>query len=149
MCSNNLTFFAGTPLRHAVICALDLGHNPTTLDSNLLFIEIRQKFNHSDLPPKSQYEPVSGFTLTMAEMPGIILFHPLLTQMLQGKLGGDPLLDSLKEANTHMKKKGCLRIAAVLLQAHNIVDMVKIASPSPAAARHVQEADNWGEEWAC
>jgi hypothetical protein len=69
--------------------------------------------------------------------------------MLQGKLGGDPLLDNLKEANTHMKKEGCLGIAAVLLQAHDMVDMVEIVLPSPAAAKHVQEADNWGEGWVC
>ena len=55
------------PLRHAIICALDLGHNPAALDDNLLFIEIRLKVNHSDLPPKRHYEPVGGFTLTMAE----------------------------------------------------------------------------------
>jgi len=88
MYSNNLTFFVGTPLRHAVICALDLGHNPAALDSNLLFVEIRQKFSHSDLPPKRQYEPVGGFTLTMAEtreMYSINLFHihALLTQMFK------------------------------------------------------------------
>jgi len=46
-----------------------------------------------------------------------------------------------------MEKKGCLGIAAVLLQANNTIDMVKIVLPSPAAARHVKEADNWGEEW--
>jgi len=64
-------------LRHAIICALDLGHHPAALDDNLLFIEIKLKANHSDLPPKRQYEPISGFTLTMAEtreMLGITLF---------------------------------------------------------------------------
>ncbi|KIM40144.1 hypothetical protein M413DRAFT_446302 [Hebeloma cylindrosporum] len=124
------------PLRHAIICALDLGRNPAALDDNLLFIEIRLKANHSDLPPKRQYEPVGGFTLTMAE-----------TREMLGNLGGGPLLDSLKDANAHMKKKGGLGVAAVLLQTNDNVDMVKIVLPSPAVAKQVQEADNWGEEW--
>lgn len=67
--------------------------------------------------------------------------------MSQGNLGGGLLLDSLKDANAHMKKKGGLGVAAVLLQAHDIVDMVKIVLPSPAVTKQVQEADNWGEEW--
>lgn len=143
------------PLRHAIICALDLGHNSAALDDNLLFIEIKLKANHSNLPPKRQYEPVGGFTLTMAETremlgitPVFLFYMPLpLIQMFKGNLGGGPLLDSLKDANAHMKKKGGLGVAAVLLQAHDIVDMVKIVLPSPAVAKQVQEADNWGKEW--
>ncbi|KAF8973285.1 hypothetical protein BDZ97DRAFT_674969 [Flammula alnicola] len=123
------------PLRHAVICALDLGHNPGALEDGVLFIEARLKVDHKDLPLKRRYEPVGGFTLTMKE-----------TREMLGNLGGDPILDSLKVANEHMRKKGGLGVAALLLQAHNMVDFVKIVLPAPAVARQVQDDDDWGRE---
>ncbi|KDR75909.1 hypothetical protein GALMADRAFT_248699 [Galerina marginata CBS 339.88] len=124
------------PLRHAAICALDLGHNPSALDNNVLFIEIGLKFGRKDLSANRRYEPVSGFTLTMKE-----------TREMLEKIGGKSVLDSLKDANEHMRKKGGLGVAAVILQAHDVVDFVKILLPSPAATKQVQEADDWGKDW--
>lgn len=54
-------------LRHAAICAFNLGHNPTALEDGVLFIEIKLKSNHKDFHLKRKYEPTGGFTLTMKE----------------------------------------------------------------------------------
>ncbi|KAJ3517211.1 hypothetical protein NLJ89_g652 [Agrocybe chaxingu] len=124
------------PLRHAAICALDLGHKPTALDDNLLFIDIKLKFSHDDLPPNRRYEPVGGFTMTVAEVRDVF-----------GNMGVGTILDSFKDANDHMRKKGGLGVVAVMLRAHNIVDIVKIILPSPASTKAVQEADDWGKDW--
>lgn len=53
------------PLRHAAICALDLGHNSSALDDNILLVEVKLKVNYKDLPQKRGYEPIVGFTLIM------------------------------------------------------------------------------------
>lgn len=54
-------------LRHAAVCAFNLGHNPTALEEGVLFIEIKLKSNHKDFDVKRKYEPTGGFTLTMKE----------------------------------------------------------------------------------
>ena len=64
-----------------------------------------------------------------------------------GGLGAGAILDSLKDANAHMKKKGGLGVVGVMLQAHDIIDIVKIILPSPAVAKQVQKDDNWGDIW--
>ncbi|PPR07422.1 hypothetical protein CVT26_013738 [Gymnopilus dilepis] len=124
------------PLRHAAICALDLGHNPAALDDNILFVEVKLKANHKELPPKRKYEPVAGFILTMSE-----------TREMLENLGGNAILDTFKTANEHMRTKGGLGVAVLMLKAHDIVDLVKIILPSPSATKHVQENDNWGGNW--
>lgn len=64
-----------------------------------------------------------------------------------GNMGGAAILDSIKEANLHMQRKGALGVATLLLKADDIVDIVKIVLPSPASVRQEQEADNWGQFW--
>jgi len=44
---------------------LDLGNNPKAVDNEVLFIEIKLKAEHKDLPVKRRYEPKGGFTMTM------------------------------------------------------------------------------------
>lgn len=123
-------------LRHAAICAFNLGHNPTALEDGVLFIKIKLKSNHEDFHLKRKYEPTGGFTLTMKE-----------TREMLGNMGGAAILDSIKEANLHMQRKGALGVATLLLKADDIVDIVKIVLPSPASVRQEQEADNWGQFW--
>lgn len=48
-----------------------------------------------------------------------------------------------------MKAKGGVGVAALLLKAHDIVDIVKIILPSPTATKQVQEKDTWGDNWVC
>jgi hypothetical protein len=48
-----------------------------------------------------------------------------------------------------MKKKGGLGIATLLIQAHDVVDVVKVILPSASAAKQAQSADDWGELWVC
>ncbi|KAF9566779.1 hypothetical protein CPC08DRAFT_740556 [Agrocybe pediades] len=123
-------------LRHAAICALDLGHRPDAVDKNIIFVKVELKPDHQSLPPKKKYMPVMGFTLTLEEA----------RQML-GYAGGKSILDSFQDANVHMKKKGGLGVTAVMLQAGDVVDFVKILLPSPAATKHQQDSNNWGEDW--
>ncbi|KAF4621207.1 hypothetical protein D9613_000677 [Agrocybe pediades] len=123
-------------LRHAAICALDLGHRPDAVDKNIIFVKVELKPDHQNLPPKKKYMPVMGFTLTLEEA----------RQML-GYAGGKSILDSFQDANVHMKKKGGLGVTAVMLQAGDVVDFVKILLPSPAATKHQQDSNNWGEDW--
>lgn len=54
-------------LRHAAICALNLGNNPQALDDGVLFIEVLPKANQEDLPRNRTHMIHAGFTLTMAE----------------------------------------------------------------------------------
>jgi hypothetical protein len=54
-------------LRHAAICAFNLGHNPTALEDGVLFVEVKLKSDHKDFHLKRKYEPTGGFTLTMKE----------------------------------------------------------------------------------
>jgi hypothetical protein len=59
-------------LQHAAICALDLGHKPSAVDDNVLFLEVRLKSEHANLPPHRKYEPAAGFVLTMEETAEIL-----------------------------------------------------------------------------
>jgi hypothetical protein len=59
-------------LRHAAICALDLGHKPSAVDDNVLFLEVNLKPEHVNLPPRRKYEPTSGFVMTMEETAEIL-----------------------------------------------------------------------------
>lgn len=56
-------------------------------------------------------------------------------------------MDSIKEANLHMRKKGGLGVATILMKVHGFVDLVKVVLPSPSAAKLAQDSDNWGEDW--
>lgn len=46
-----------------------------------------------------------------------------------------------------MQKKGGVGVVAVMLSAHNIIDLVKIMLPAPVTTRLSQAADNWGDMW--
>ena len=46
-----------------------------------------------------------------------------------------------------MQKKGGVGVVAVMLSAHNIIDLVKIMLPAPVMTRLSQAADNWGDMW--
>jgi len=54
-------------LRHAAICALNLGNNPQALDDGVLFIEVLPKENQETLPRSRTHRIHAGFTLTMTE----------------------------------------------------------------------------------
>lgn len=61
--------------------------------------------------------------------------------------GGAEILDGVKAANLHMRQKGGLGVATILMKAHDVVDVVKVLLPSPTAAKIAQAADDWGEFW--
>lgn len=54
-------------LRQAAICALDLGNNPSAVDEKILYVEVKLKIEHQDLPVSQKYEPVNGLVFTFAE----------------------------------------------------------------------------------
>lgn len=54
-------------LRHAAICALNLGHNPSAVDDNALFLQVKLKSEHENLPSHRKYELETGFVMTMGE----------------------------------------------------------------------------------
>ncbi|KAF9531620.1 hypothetical protein CPB83DRAFT_848472 [Crepidotus variabilis] len=123
-------------LRHAAVCALNLGYKPKAVNENFLFIEITQKPDHQDLPIKRKYAPTGGFTMTLEEVESIFR-----------DANGLAILESFKESNEHMQKKGGVGIVGVLLEAHGVMDLVKIILPTPSATKLNQMADNWGEFW--
>lgn len=144
-------------LRHAAICALDLGNKPLAIDDHVLFVEIKLKFEHANLPPNKKYEPVAGFIMSMEETTGLLSrLHFCLdnskidnAMFFPGQNGGAEILDGVKAANLHMRQKGGLGVATILMKAHDVVDVVKVLLPSPTAAKIAQAADDWGEFWVC
>ena len=54
-------------LRHAGICALNLGYNPKAVNDNLIVVEVDLKPNHENLPIKKRYRIVGGFTTSLEE----------------------------------------------------------------------------------
>jgi hypothetical protein len=46
-----------------------------------------------------------------------------------------------------MKKKGSLGVATLLMQVHNVIDVVKVTLPPAGIAKQLQAADDWGERW--
>lgn len=54
-------------LRHAAICALNLGYNSKAVNDNLIVVEVDLKPNHENLPIKRRYKIVSGFTASLEE----------------------------------------------------------------------------------
>lgn len=125
-------------LRHAAVCALDLGNTPANADTKLLLIEFELKPNHAELPYQDKYFPVGGFDLTMDEA----------RSMLGGMPNGIQLLEQSKENHEYMKKKGGLGIATLLLMAHKMVDLTRVVLPSQETARTMQRVDDWGQNWA-
>lgn len=122
--------------QHAVICALDLAHKPTNVDNEVLYVGCQLQFNHADLPPDRKYTIRGGFVMTMDE-----------TREVLQKNGGADILESGIAASNHMRKKGCLGVATMLLKAHDIVDVVKVILPSLDVARRIQAEDDWGKDW--
>lgn len=124
-------------LRHAAVCALDLGNTPANTDTKLLLIEFELKPNHAELPYQDKYFPVGGFDLTMDEA----------RSMLGGMPNGIQLLEQSKENHEYMKMKGGLGIATLLLMAHKMVDLTRVVLPSQETARTMQRVDDWGQNW--
>jgi hypothetical protein len=122
-------------LRHAAICALDLGNTPSRLDDHVIFIEVKLKLNHAELPQNRKYEPVNGFIMSTEE-----------TEELLG-LSGVEILENAKAANLHMRSKGSVGVATLIMKAHDIIDVVKIALSSPEAVRVEQLTASWGDKW--
>ncbi len=54
-------------LRHAAICALNLGYNPKAVNDDLIVMEVDLKANHENLPIKKRYTIVGGFTTSFEE----------------------------------------------------------------------------------
>jgi hypothetical protein len=141
-------------LRHAAICALDLGNQPLALDDHVLLIEVRLKFEHADLPLNKKYEPVAGLTVMVEETADMLSrtylpFNKVNTGLntflcLSERNGGTDIFDGIKAANYHMRKKGGMGVATIFMQAHDVVDVVKAVLPSPTVAKIAQAADNWG-----
>lgn len=73
-------------LSHAVICALGLGHNPSAVDDNILFLEVRLKFDHANLPPRRKYEPSMGFVMTMSETAEMLGMFASFVSLYRGAL---------------------------------------------------------------
>lgn len=48
-----------------------------------------------------------------------------------------------------MKKKGGIGVAALMLKANDMVDIVKIVLPTATVTKKVQEDDDWGQLWVC
>lgn len=61
--------------------------------------------------------------------------------------GGAEVLESGKAAHLHMKEKGSLGIATLVMRAHDMIDVVKVILPSASDVRQAQETNDWAELW--
>lgn len=52
----------------AIVCALDLGEDPSRINNHAVFLEVDRKPNHASLPADKKFDPVGGFTLTDEEL---------------------------------------------------------------------------------
>jgi hypothetical protein len=66
-----------------------------------------------------------------------------------GPSGGAEILKSNLVNHDHMKKKGGLGVAPLILEAHGLVDIVNIPLPSREGARKVQASMDWGKSLVC
>ncbi|KDQ57632.1 hypothetical protein JAAARDRAFT_58224 [Jaapia argillacea MUCL 33604] len=123
-------------LRQAFICALDLAHAPSAVEDHCIMLRLEQKANASLLPPADKYEPTIGMVLTNDEAIDI------LNQIGDGK----GVMESGKASHEHMKRKGGLGVATLLLEAHGMIDVTRIVLPSLDGARKIQRMDDWGTE---
>ncbi|KIM78893.1 hypothetical protein PILCRDRAFT_75064 [Piloderma croceum F 1598] len=105
-------------LRHAIICALDLGNTPSNADTKILFFQVELKPDHAQLQSGQKYHPVDGFDMTRDEARDML-----------GPSGGTEILKSNLVNHDHMKKKGGLGVTPLILEAHGLVDIVNIPLP--------------------
>jgi len=125
-----------TILRHAIICALDLGNTPANADNKMVFLQVELKPDHAKLPPNQKYHPVGGFDMTRDEARDML-----------APSGGSRILESHLASHEHMKKKGGLGVAPLILEAQGLVDVLNIPLPSSKGAKEAQAAMDWGQNW--
>ncbi|TFK20961.1 hypothetical protein FA15DRAFT_100458 [Coprinopsis marcescibilis] len=124
-------------LKHAIVCALNLGKDPNNLSNGIVLVQVEPKPNQKDLPPKRQFTIVGGHTFTMEE-----------AYIMLAAQGGKPILDSCKRESEHMRKKGGIGLSPVLMMMGDVCDIVKVILPKPADATRMQKENDWGQQWA-
>lgn len=125
-------------MRHAIICALDLGNIPSNADTKILFVQLELKSDHANLQADQKYRVVGGFDMTKDEA------HDMLAPS-----GGAGILQSNAASHEHMKKKGGLGVSPLILEAQGLVDIVNIPLPSREGAKKAQGSMDWGQNWVC
>lgn len=123
--------------RETIVHALNLGTNPTNAETRLLFIQLKQKPNHSALAPGDKYSLDNGFDLTFAEA----------LDMLSRQPPAVARFNDLKAKHEYMKAKGGLGMSILLLKCGSMVDMVDVILPTAKNAIEIQQKDPWGDEW--
>ncbi|KAF7966393.1 hypothetical protein HWV62_38869 [Athelia sp. TMB] len=125
-------------LRQAAICALELASHPENADTKLIFLMVQLKPNHANLPSDQKYRATGGFVVSRDEAKAML-----------SPYGGDAGLEANWTNHEYMKKKGGLGVAAVILKAGEVLDMVNVPLPSHAGAKAATAAKNmnWGEDW--
>jgi len=131
--------------KHALVCALGLGKNPENVESGVMFLEVKRKSNHADLPVKFKYEIVDGCILSVAEA------YEILGE------SGKPILDQCKLKSEYMQKKGGAGMCPIFMQLRSdskseggmegVVDVVNFILPKPADCAYMQKTNDWGQAW--
>lgn len=103
-----------------------------------MFLQVELKPDHAKLQADQKYRPVGGFDMTRDEARDML-----------GPSGGTEVLQSNLANHEHMKKKGGLGVAPLVLEAHGLVDIVNIPLPSREGARKAQTSMDWGKSWVC
>jgi hypothetical protein len=124
-------------LRQAVVCALDLANTPSNAETKVVFLKVELKPDHAKLQPNNIYRPVGGFDLTREEAREIL------------SPSGAIILDTGMASHEHMKKKGGLGVAQLILEAHGLVDIISIALPSQEGAKKALATIDWDQNWVC
>lgn len=104
---------------------MDLAHHPKNADEKVTFLGLELKKDHNRLSYEMKYNAVGGFVMMRAEAVDML-----------SSAGGAAILESNWKNHEHMKKKGGLGVAPVILKTGDgIVDIVNITLPSQAGAK--------------
>ena len=102
----------------------------------MVFLQVELKPDHTKLPPNQKYHLVGGFDMTRDEARDML-----------APSGGSRILESHLASHEHMKKKGGLGVAPLILEAQGLVDVLNIPLPSSKGAKEAQAAMDWGQNW--
>lgn len=120
-------------LRHAIVCALDLGNKPSNADDRVIVLHVRIKPDHAELPPRHKFRPLSGHTLTFKQA----------GEKFEGAY--NVLLSNLS-GHEKMKKKGGLGVAPLILIVPEGREFARITLPSQDGAKLMQKDMDWGQK---
>jgi hypothetical protein len=123
--------------RHAAVCAFDLANTPSNADKMAMLIDVKLKPDHELYPAERKFTLYQAFTSTMDEF----------EEMLRAG-GGEAIIAGSKQQHQHMKNKGGLGVANIMVKWGDITDVVRVVLPGAAQAKQMPKLNgDWGQDW--